>query len=287
MMHTVERLLTRQPRLGEAAQRIRFRWRHRSRARPVLVHQMARVGSVTVIRALRARFPDANLFHTHYLHPATIAEYRSRFRRLRDVTGRPGLHREFMAAELLHRSSALPRPWRVVSLVRDPMARIVSAFFKHFDLNHPELGTDFLQTRNVQSLIELFLGPEDPECDFALRWFDHEVRDVLDIDVFATPFPRPKGFQTYSSRAADLLLLRLEDLNRVGADALGAFFETEPIALEHQNRSRDAGYGATFAAFKAALRVPPAYLDAVYSSALATHFYTEDEIDALRERWSA
>ena len=169
-------------RLWEGLQMLQTRWRYH-RGRPyIVVHSMGRVGSISVTLALRERFPERHCFHTHYLHADTIRESREGFNRMYRVTGRPGLHRNHRSSQILR--SRLDRgecgDWMVVSLVRDPVARNISAFFKNFDFNHPQLGRAFLaDPKNTDHLVDLFKYPEEPEHSFALDWFDREVRDVV------------------------------------------------------------------------------------------------------------
>ncbi len=122
-----------------ALQTIRFRWKHRGDRPIVVVHQMARVGSVSVLRAIRRAAPTTNLFHTHYLNPATIRHFEAQSDRVFAATGEWGLHRELLAARWLtaRQRQGSGQRWRIVSLVRDPVARTVSAFFRHFPYVYP------------------------------------------------------------------------------------------------------------------------------------------------------
>lgn len=275
--------------LTERLQTLRFRWRHRGRWPVVLVHQMARVGSLTVMRALRRSAPGLDLYHTHYLNPDTITRYRAQFDRIHDVTGRAGLHLEFLSACHLRRQldRGVVGRWRIVTLVRDPLERTVSAFFKHFPYTFPERGLRFLEDpANVPALIELFLDDSEIERSFTLDWFEREVEAVFGIDVYATPFPHDAGHVHAAGPSADLLVLRLEDLDRVGPAALAAFLDTPPLTLEARNRSEDSSYRETYRRFRDALSPPAAFLDRMYDSRLARHFYTTSELAAFRDRWT-
>jgi hypothetical protein len=46
------------------------------------------------------------------------------------------------------------------------------------------------------------------------------------------------------------------------------------------------GYGAVRASFERALDLPDEYIDRMYGSPVVRHFFTDDEIDVLRQRWS-
>ncbi len=281
--------LLRNRRLTEWLQTLRWRLRF-SRDRPILVvHQMARVGSITVLRALRRNVPGVHILHTHYLNQGTIQRYRQQFNRQFATTRRAGLHREYLSARLLHdriRTGVRER-WKVISLVRDPVARTASAFFMHLPYTMPELGAQFRnEAANVPRLIDLFLRESEPEHQFTLDWFDLEVRDVLGIDVFAQHFPREAGFATYAGPFADLIVLRLEDLDRVGPTALGRFLGVPPIPLAAANRGEDQDWADAYRRFLATIEMPREYLDRMYGSRLARHFYGTEELEAFRARWA-
>jgi hypothetical protein len=243
-------------RLVEGLQHLKARWKYRGDQPIVVVHQMARVGSKTIRWAVRDNVPGVRSLHTHYLNQDTIERMHAQFVRMYEHTGRP-------------------------------VARTVSAFFRHLPLNHPELGDRFHDDPdNVAKLIELFRRADHLEDSFAPDWFDREVRDVFGVDVFDRPYPTDGLGCVYSCDAGSLLVLRTEDLASRGAQALGAFLGTEPIGLKHLNRTTDRSYARTYRRFMAELRLPPEYLDRMYGSKLTRHFYTQDEISAFRGRWT-
>jgi hypothetical protein len=276
--------------LTEALQTVRHRLLFAAN-RPILaVHQMARVGSVTVTRALRSRLTDHHVFHTHYLNPDTIRRQHEQFQRIHRATGRAGLHREFLAARLIQarlRRTSAPR-LRVVTLVRDPVARTVSAFLRHFPYAFPELGEAVRDDpANVARLADMYLGEWEFGHRFALEWFDREVRDVLGIDVYATPFPRDAGYAIYGGPKCDLLLIRAEDLDRCAAGAFREFMALPDLVLVTANRTEDQSYAEAARRFVAALSLPADYLERMYGSALARHFYSDAERAAFRSRWTS
>ena len=274
-----------------ALQTLRFNWQHRGRRPIVVVHQMARVGSVSVLRAIRRAAPSTNLFHTHYLNRATIRHFEAQADRNFAANGQWGLHRELLAARWLtarlRRGGGVGR-WRIVSLVRDPVARTVSAFFRHFEYVFPQLGTQVRDDpARVGQLLDLFRNQSEFEHEFALKWFEREVQDVFDIDVYADPFPHGTGYTRFRAETCDLLLLRLEDLDRIGADVLQDFLGLPHVRLAPENSAEREPYAASYRQFLAQWRPTAEYLDRMYESRLARHFYTADERARFRTRWQA
>lgn len=275
--------------LTELGQSLQFEFEHPPDGPVILVHQMARVGSVAVLHALLKRFPRANVYHTHYLNPDTIHRYHDRFNALHRQTGQASFHREFIAARTLAGRLRAPvrSPWRVITLVRDPVARTASAFFRHFQLEHPELEPGFeTDPANVDRLIDLFMADDETERGVTLEWFDREVRDVFGIDVFAKPFPPDAGHAVVRGPKCSLLVVRTEDLDATGGCSIAAFLGVPGLRIERENTSADEPYAEAYSRFRQRIRIPDSYLDMMYGSRLARHFYADSEIAAFRARWS-
>jgi hypothetical protein len=190
----------------------------------------------------------------------------------------------------------LDRRWDVITLVRDPMARNVSLFFEKLEV---PIGYDWFERRRTLSDDELIteLNPLfeqhvlDPgglarlDID-PLRWFDLEMAPVFDIDVFASPFSPERGWNVYESERARLLLIRTADLDRVGEEALGEFLGVPGIQLAAGNVTERREHASIYGLFRERLRIDAEQVDAIYGSTLVQHFFTQQEIEAMRSRWA-
>ena len=58
----------------------------------------------------------------------------------------------------------------------------------------------------------------------------------------------------------------------------------KPIEILHEN-STTGGYAENYRRFIETLRPPKDYLDQMYDSRFARHFYSRDEIVSFRARW--
>jgi hypothetical protein len=185
-------------------------------------------------------------------------------------------------------------------LVRDPVARNLSTFFQQVKVEPiaPDGGPptewkltssffDFelvLRNNDTQALTDLFF--ERGRHDFPPLWIDREIKGVLGIDVYATDFPRNQGYAIYHSQKADLLLVRLEDLNRCAAQAFQEFLDLAQFSVVSANVGELKGYASFYRALKSSIVFPTSYLDRMYSSDFAKHFYSEAERQAFEARWS-
>lgn len=254
--------------------------------RAVLVYQMAKVGSYSVVRSLRASRPRPRVFHVHTLTPSGIAAMERFYRRARAPSLPAAGHllvSRYLREQLLR--GVLPGRWKVVTLVRDPIARNISLIFQLGRRLIPDFAARCRAGRldPVQLFGEFEAAfPEQIDC---LRWFRDELFMTFGVDPFAQPFDRTAGYQVYRGPIADVLLLRTEDLDRCGASALQSFLGVDVIRWRRSNVRAHKAYGTRYTGFLGRLALPLAYVDRVYSAPEVRQFYAPDELDRFRERW--
>lgn len=119
-----------------------------------------------------------------------------------------------------------------------------------------------------------------------LRWFDMHFRDGLGIDVFEHDFDAQRGHSAFSDGRFDVLVLKLERPDADKQAAIAEFLDYDDFELRRYNTSQDRDYAEKYARFKKSVDLPERYLDEMYESRYARHFYTEEEISEFRCRWS-
>jgi hypothetical protein len=255
----------------------------------VLVYQMGKVGSTGVVQAVRSALPDAFIFQVHVLTPAHLAEGEETFRRAWST--RSGDPRTLWQAEYLVECLAEPHRggrWQIITLVRDPIARNVSAFFQILDDQLRYGYRDKVAARGLPAVVDELLQiywTDFPDHDVPLTWFDTELKDVFGIDVFASPFPKDEGYSFYENDRARVLVLKLERLRSCGPRALQEFLGAGEVRVPQRNVGRQKYYSDAYDRFLQRFAAPESYLDDMYGSRYARHFYTPEEIAAFRRRW--
>jgi hypothetical protein len=179
------------------------------------------------------------------------------------------------------------KKWKIITLVRDPIARNISSFFQliddEYEFDYRKKARSMSTDELVEELIQFFLERHDH--DVPLTWYDVELKPIFAIDVFATEFPKSRGYQIYHGENADVLLIRLEDLDRCAAVALKEFLGIESFKLMNTNISTDKYYADAYREFIRKVHLPPDYIDRMYTSKFVRHFYSDEEIDLFRARW--
>jgi hypothetical protein len=250
---------------------------------PIVVYQMGKVGSSTVYRSLRSLGLPRPVHHVHLLNDLDTLEERARELYPDPVETLAQIEKGRRLRRRILRSRGTT--WHVISLVRDPVQRNVSAFFE----NLTELIPDVYERRahNDIALADIkaaFLDQYDHNAP--LTWFQSQLEPVFGIDVFAVPFDIEKGYATYETPTVKLLVIRLENLMTCGETAISEFLGLDEFELVAANIGRDKRYRDLYAEFERSAALPVSYFARMYASRFARHFYTDEEIDGFKRRWT-
>lgn len=255
-----------------------------------LVHQMGKVGSSGLYGSLLKTFPSSLILHTHALNEQAF--YKMLYRRLINsgISSRLLIEQHYLITlllihELKHKSD---KTWNLITLVRDPIARNISAFFENLDLNlfFPSyLSSNKIEKHEVDFAISIFL--EKYPHDLPLNWFNLHIKDVFGIDVFSEPFDRAKGYSIYRHDNVNLLLIKLEGLNGCHQDAFKDFMGIQKFELQSTNKASDKAYKHAYQAFKERISLPESYIHRMYNSKYAKHFYDKSELQSFFKKWSS
>jgi hypothetical protein len=231
---------------------------------------------------LRALDLDVPVHHIHFLNDFDGIEQSTR---ASHADPRAGLEVIAQGRSLRREIENHPsRQWNVVCLVRLPIARDVSSFFQGLDAYLPDAQTRFQSGALALSELEtVFLEHHFHHTDE--YWFDTQLKPVFGIDVYATPFPRERGYAVYRGHNARLLLVRLEDLNRVAPTAFREAFDIPQLELARANVGAVKHYQEIYRAFRERAQLPETYLDKMIATRYARHFYSEAELERDRTAW--
>jgi hypothetical protein len=101
----------------------------------VVVHQMSKVGSQTVVASLHEALPHHAIYHTHFISQQGLGWLEEFVRDRWGSTHIPmHLWHGLFIREMLHSGEGTER-LKIVTLVRDPVARNISEFFQELDVH--------------------------------------------------------------------------------------------------------------------------------------------------------
>ncbi|MFT5424298.1 MAG: hypothetical protein ACI89L_002092 [Phycisphaerales bacterium] len=243
--------------------------------RVVVVHQMGKVGSIEIHKALRERGGVQAEF-THLLNRAAIAAYVRRKR----ADGSPIPEHVGASAHLWRMIRRTDRPIDFVCAVRGPMARNISAMFQNLPASIGlEPTPDALEAINRR-----FLNHYPHSTP--LWWFDRQLKEPLGLDVYSQPFDHESKCLLLRSGRFRVLVLRAEDSDEIKQEAVARHLDLPGFTLRRANVGADKAYAALYQGFVRTFEPPEWLVEKCYRSRVCEHFYTAAEIDRFRARWS-
>jgi hypothetical protein len=162
----------------------------------------------------------------------------------------------------------------IISGVRDPFSRTISAFFEQ--CHHIGIDTEQAGCNVVYDSFEHYY-----DLEASLNWFDKEIKNVFSIDIFSTPFDKEKGYQVIQKGKYKLFIYRLDHLNNL-EEELRMFIGNEDFKIETTGETL---VNESYSQLKKEKRFTLNEFDKVMSSRYLNHFYTEEEIQLLKEKW--
>lgn len=243
----------------------------------VLVYQMMKVGSSTIAAALRA-FGGLNVFQVHLMNADNIVRWRAAMRRFPLARFQTGID----TGTLLYKGLVEPgRKLKIITLVRDPIARNCSFYFHNLDV--------LLETEAAHENVALGRLVAEFQNKFdhrgCLKWFDSEFKRVLGVDIYEHPFPHDKGHARVTNERYDILVLRTDLDDASKKRCVEEFLGIEGLSLVPRNVGSQKPYAAAYRKFLDALELPESYVDEMLDSEYTRHFFSPDEIASLRAKW--
>lgn len=241
----------------------------------VVVHTIGKVGSSSVYRSLSDQTPF-RCYHTHFLRKEKIEQVSKKLEGAGKTLG--GHVKD--GVDVLRLMETKPARIKVVSLIRDPLAREVSAFFENLSL----FGIDPENLPPVDKAVEVFI--ERYPHDSLDRWVAEEFNRPFDVNLLAYPFPRRAGFSIFESNRYDFLFLKTEMPDARKAAVLRLFLNlNSDFALKRENVTGDKDLAGYYGEFKSRIGAKLERLRRVYDGLYCRYFYEEDEVRGFEARW--
>ena len=225
---------------------------------PVFVFQMGKVGSTSIYTNL-VRFHAGVVAHSHNF--------------LKDDP-------RYQIRRLYRWAVIEKKPINIISLVREPISRNISALFQNYER---DMGIPFDGERiSFEKLKEVLLSQYNLGHT---RWFERRIQSIFGLDVYATPFPQ-SGFATFSRDNVRLLVVRSELSNNEKETVIKEFLGLKKFQIINANVGAEKDYAGQYRKFKSMLRLPADYVNMLCDSKFARHFYPSDVIEAVRSSWN-
>jgi hypothetical protein len=242
----------------------------------VLVLQMGKVGSSTLFHCIRD-LPGIRAYHLHQLNGGTLRRHIESQKALHGTIPEHAKTSVYVLENIVHAGN----PLNIVTSVREPMARNISAFFQNIGNFRLESA---VRSGAIDDLIRTFL--EKYSHHIPVKWFDRQLREPLGFNVYKHPLTFERGYEILEDGRIRLLIVRSEDDDLKKIRGLADFLDLAELPqLSRYNVGASKEYGEAYRLFKEKFQPPPALLDYLYKSQYANHFYTASEIEAFYAYW--
>jgi hypothetical protein len=252
---------------------------------PIIIYQMGKVGSQTVYRSLLEAGIKNPVYSVHMMAEENISKAEDYYKKINLPDAYFLDFGRRIREKLAYTEHA---PLKIITMVRDPIARELSQFFYHpLSIAHPILldPNGHIDNHQVVKYLRKTFMFCDPETNYTLTWFDNEFKQTLGIDIYRYPFDYDSGYKIISHKNIDLLILRTEDLNQCFTPALMEFLQlVSPIEMVPSNEHNQ--YKATYKFVKEHFSLPASICARFYESRYAKHFYNETERSGFFKQWS-
>lgn len=241
---------------------------------PVLVFQVGKVGSSTVYYSLINA--GIRCEHVHRISPENI-------KRIADDRRQRGLpvKDERLGLALNGRLKRANEKVRIITMVREPVGRNISAFFQNLADCYGKVPLHLIP---VEEAIRRFFD-EYPH-HIVLEWFEAELERVTGVSLYDQPFPHQKQWMIIHEGRFEILVLRVEAPDNIKSEAIKTFLNLPSIDLVRANVGDVKVYARLYEEFRTRISLPEEYLNTMLESKYARHFYSVDEIAGIRASYS-
>ena len=242
----------------------------------VLVYQMGKVASSSVYHSLKKYPQYCHAFHTHILTAEWIkAKATKRSHTLLNPD------RRNQNSQDLRRNIIEPgHPAKIITLVRDPFARSISAFFENSASVHKAPAGTVAAMHYLKSAFFAETNLLHPDY-----WFEKEFNHALKLNIFDYPFNPEQGWSRFSKSPYEVLVLSTDLSDKEKALRVEEFVDIPGFKLERKNTTPPGGRLELYNSFKAHIRFPEKAIEKVLNTQYSRHFFDADKRAALRKRW--
>lgn len=187
-----------------------------------------------------------------------------------------------------------PSTFKIITAVREPIGFLLSVLYQHIDdLNlfllfsqfGPfekemiyENGGDVQALFNEKMNLQL-QGVHASEMDYFLEVFNEHV-----FDIMKEPFDQESGYSIIQQGNIEVFVYQLEKMNDVAgamSDFLGKSFEQ----WEKGNVAADKWLASSYDQAQKEIKISQEYFDRCFNAPYVKHFYSEGDIEKLKDRW--
>jgi hypothetical protein len=160
---------------------------------------------------------------------------------------------------------------KIITCVRDPFARNLSAVFQNLPVNASV------------NLVDVTARLEKTNPDKPGAWMRKDFLKSTGINLLSLPFDPTKGYARYQEGRFDILVLRVDLDDQSKTSEISKFVGRE-VLLERKNDATDKWYESLYRDYLANGRIKQEWVEACVNSAYARHYFSPEELLRMRTK---
>ncbi len=243
-------------------------WILNNRKVDAIVYTMGKVGSSSISTSIKSA--GLHCLDVHFLNEQRICNILQSYFEDPDVEIVP---QHIIESLIAHNALVKQGRMKVVTLVRNPIMRNISAVFQNLPPRHNDDFDEIL--KRLQKY-----GTKTPD-----NWFRRDFIPTTGIDIFSAKVDPTSDHFRFSSDKADVLMLKLEAPDDRKEELLRQFVGAN-VTLERANEARNKGY---YEVYKKITEDPNIVRSTFVQDCLKLKYfnklYSRDDAALLRDRY--
>lgn len=242
---------------------------------PLLVFTMAKVGSSSVYNSVK-KASEIPAFHIHTLNER---EVRDDHQLCFDCGIYPNSRSPvpFIRRDIFERN----RPYKVISLFRNPIDRNLSAFFDAFRLMMGMAATDYEGT--MEDLVNAFYDRFNH--DYPIRWYQQQFLYGVGVNVYEHSFDTTAGYSVIEEGHCSVLLMNSAVDDTLKSSLIADFLNLPSFQLNNANIRAASKEAKLYHQFKSHISLDEAYLGRMLDNQYFEHFFSKEDKAQTLQKW--
>lgn len=260
---------------------IKFRFTKFNRP-PIIILTQGKVGSSSVYYSLKKNLPNC-VYHIHRLSNTGIQKSIKSHKN----SDRKSIPLHLFVAEILEKKlKNYNGKIYIITIVREPISRQISAFMQNIDQYKRSIEKKDLSL-NIKKSEKILINKIRNISNNDLRnWIKLEINNYLNINIFEKPFNHYNQYNIYEHEKYSLLLMKMETMKNIFSKAVKELLKYDfDIQLEQNNVGENKYYASDYKKIKSKLIFDNKIIDEIYNSEFVKYFYTTKEIRFFKEKF--
>lgn len=237
----------------------------------ILVYSPGQTGSSTVYYTLMKEFPLNKVLHVHFLSDYWIKE------KLPKDNYNMKNDKNKLLADKVYKALKKKKKVKIISLIRDPFSRGISAYF------HNPILRNQVKDKDMETIRR---GMLNYSKDDSLFWYETDFNNFLNCNVFEDSFDKKRGAKRIDlSDNIEVLLLKTNQLSKNGKKEIEDFLDISIDELIDVNQREKDTTGEIYKQIKNYYFEEPALFNEKINSQFTQHFFSDSELKSFKEKY--